>query len=249
MDRYSKYNKTVILWFDPDKHRYSYTLGDGPAVDVVSVTGVTNLYPKPWLVPWAVKMTAEWWRENYSTVTDDEVALEAAVKASKSARWASADDALKIGDIVHKYAEAYAMGLEPDMPKNKAAKGCCEQFEQWWADNQVVPIKAEHKIFSLKHKYAGTLDLYAEVNGRKAIVDYKSSKVLSPDYFIQNSAYKEALQEEEGEEIPDRYVVRFDKLGGEMEAVEAREQGYDDKDDFTMFRAMLYMHQWVERKK
>ena len=78
----------------------------------------------------------------------------------------------------------------------KGVENCLSDFRQFLATHEVEPILIERKIFSQKNKFAGTADLVAEVDGKMTLVDWKTSKSLYPSYFVQASAYAEAINEE-----------------------------------------------------
>lgn len=70
--------------------------------------------------------------------------------------------------------------------------------------------------------FAGTADLLIELNGRKYVVDFKSSKHITPEYIIQASAYKWIIDNyyvDEYGHIDGIGVVRFDKVSDVYEDI------------------------------
>jgi hypothetical protein len=68
-------------------------------------------------------------------------------------------------------------------------------FQDWAASVQLKPRFIEQTVFSRTHQYAGTMDLLAEVNSVLTLVDFKTSRGIYPESFLQNVAYQVALVE------------------------------------------------------
>lgn len=99
----------------------------------------------------------------------------------------------------------------PKLPINPEMKTAIQGFLKWAKENKVKFIHSERKIYSKKHKYAGTLDAEAMVNGKLAIIDFKTANAFYPEYFLQIAAYQQARQEEEEKKYDGAYIVRFSK--------------------------------------
>lgn len=57
------------------------------------------------------------------------------------------------------------------------------------------PIYVEHTVYRFNHPaYAGTLDMLANINGKRTILDIKTSKKLRDDYVLQLGGYSKALK-------------------------------------------------------
>lgn len=70
-------------------------------------------------------------------------------------------------------------------------------FIDW--KNEVKPevIAWETTIFSEKYNYAGTVDFIAKIDGEVWIIDFKTGQYVWPEYELQVSAYRKAIEEEE----------------------------------------------------
>lgn len=68
-------------------------------------------------------------------------------------------------------------------------------FEDWARSVALKPILIERTVFSKVHRYAGTMDLLARVNGAITLVDFKTGKGIYPESFLQSAAYSVALVE------------------------------------------------------
>ncbi len=81
----------------------------------------------------------------------------------------------------------------------------------------------ERRVKHSNHRYSGTFDILAEVDGELAIVDLKSSASIYRDYRLQTAAYLSAINEEPWlldengnkylipNEVTKRYVLRINQ--------------------------------------
>lgn len=81
---------------------------------------------------------------------------------------------------------------EHDMPFYTA-------YFNWRQQQKIEPILEEFRITNHQHGYAGRLDLYCNLNGKRTLLDYKNSdKKMYPAklfrYGLQLTAYKECLE-------------------------------------------------------
>lgn len=75
---------------------------------------------------------------------------------------------------------------------------CILSFHDWL---KTLPpgwklLASETVVWNDQHNYAGTIDLVMEIDGERWIIDIKTAKELWPEYELQVSAYKAALQTE-----------------------------------------------------
>lgn len=235
------YDDEVLLQFNEAKHLYTV---DG--IPVASVTGILKVINKPALMYWAGNCVADHWKhaikpgESY-----DEIRLENIYKDSKMSFRQKSSDAASIGTIVHDYAEKVALGEEPDLPINQQAKKGCTAFNQWRLEHAVRFIESEFKVYSRTHNYSGTCDLDCEIDGKRTILDYKTSSGIYPEMHFQTAAYAQARQEELGVEYDQRAIVLFNKKNGKFE-VECRNMESDYATDWAAFEGALMMHQALQ---
>jgi len=212
------YNGDVELVFDSVKHTY-----EANGKIVFGVTSITGVLDKPALMYWSANMGAEYAdKVLVPGMVIDELNKPAIIEGIKTAFRKKSKEAADIGTAVHKYLEDYLnAGINgeplPEMPVNKHIKNAILAFLEWTKENKVKFVSAERKVYSKKHGYAGTLDALGYVNGKLAIVDFKTSSGIYPEMFIQTSAYAQAVNEEDGTEIKDCYIVRVPKDGSEFE--------------------------------
>ncbi len=80
----------------------------------------------------------------------------------------------------------------------------------------------------------GIFDAVAIVNGKKVIIDYKTSKRVYNDHRYQIAGYRGAYEEENGK-IDGAIVLHFDKETGEFDMVELTDEDYAA--DYPVFLA------------
>ena len=69
----------------------------------------------------------------------------------------------------------------------------------------------ERTVYCLACGFAGTLDLYARVEGALSVLDWKSGRAIYPEAFLQNVAYRHAA-ERQGLPSTQGLIVRVPKL-------------------------------------
>ena len=68
-------------------------------------------------------------------------------------------------------------------------------FKQWAAGKEIEPIVIETPLVSEQYGYGGQLDLYAEIDGVKELIDFKTGSAIWPEFVIQVTAYRQLLTE------------------------------------------------------
>ena len=118
---------------------------------------------------------------------------------------------------------------------------------EWMQEHKVRWLKTESKVYSRQYMFAGTMDGLAEVDGELCIVDWKSSNHLRTEYLYQTSAYQQAIQEEFGDPVAARWILRLGKEDGKFEPW--YEKNFEE--DFTAFLLCLQLkrqHKQIERR-
>ena len=221
--------EVVELLFDKKLH--SYKVGEEIAP---SATRVLDIISKPALVPWALKVGANWLEKNFfhdedasskkTNVYRSRMALEPLLKGMKSAYRGSSKDALNIGSITLEWVEEainwkLGNGEIPQMPKQEECVNAIHAFQDWVGQNVVEWISSEEKLYHRKYKYAGTVDARAIINGEYCVIDWKTSKAVYPEYHLQVAAYAKAVEDIYGKPVDATYILRCDKATGRFEAV------------------------------
>ena len=128
--------------------------------------------------------------------------------------WRAADEAkersAEEGSRVQDAAEAVLRGYEPVL--DDITRPAVDALMEFLRNTHVTPLLVEERLVSRRHRYAGTVDLVAEVNGVVGVVDIKTSKAVYRDYGLQTAAYAEALREDTSRPRPaTSWVLRLDQ--------------------------------------
>ena len=182
------------------KAHQKYYTKDG--ILVPGVTTVIGVLAKPALVGWANKLGLQ------------------GVEVGKYV-----DSLASVGTLCHNIVECYLTKKEVDYsdytPNQRAlAEGAAKKFFDWEKKNKFVFLKSELQLVSEKHFFGGTCDIYCELDGKKTLIDIKTSKACYGEHFTQVAAYK-ILLEENGYPVEDAKILRI----GREEA-----EGFDVKD-------------------
>lgn len=114
------------------------------------------------------------------------------------------------GTLLHGAIESFLKGETPPVPD--LIKPAVSAFLDFRKQNEIVPHQIETRVVSKKHRYAGTLDCLAELNGQLGILDIKTSQAIYRDFGIQTSAYVEALREDSSMPPLKRWILRLDQV-------------------------------------
>ncbi len=83
---------------------------------------------------------------------------------------------------------------------------------------ELHPEFMERRIWSSRHRYAGTLDALAWIDGKFGVLDIKTSTGFYPEYNLQTAAYVTALQEFDVKrnlslprDVETRWILRIDQ--------------------------------------
>jgi hypothetical protein len=117
----------------------------------------------------------------------------------------------------------------PAAPKIQVWKAI-DKFKAWHKKNNDELVGAELLVASPTYKFCGKFDKLARRNGKLILSDYKSSKDIYLDQFIQMGAYGIAIYEWMGLLIDGMEILRFGKEDGEFETMLI-----DDKDEMMEF--------------
>jgi hypothetical protein len=197
-----------------------------------SVTHILGAVNKPALIPWAAKQERE-------AVSEAATALYGELSAGGQpypASWFAAALAAKLGTVkahqrtlakagdigteAHQAIEwllRTALGAEagPKPVISAPARIAVQAFKAWALEVQLKPILIERIVYSKQHRYAGTLDLLARVNGVLTMIDFKTGKAVYAEAHLQAAAYGAALLEMGYREPAQSLIVRLPKVAGD----------------------------------
>jgi len=175
-----------------------YRLQDGTIVP--GVTTITGVMDKPALKSWANKLGLQ------------------GIELGKYV-----DNLADAGSLAHNIIECYLTKQEVDYsdytPNQRSlAENASRKFFAWEKENKFEVIKSEFQMISEKHRFGGCCDIYGIFNGKKTLIDLKTSKAIFGEMFTQVAGYK-MLLEENGYPVEDVRILRIGRDDSE---------GFDD---------------------
>ena len=214
-----------------------------------SVTTILGVIDKPAIKRWALNEMGNRVGANLTKVKDgnmvlDQKIIDWIVQDGKKIHEKISKEAMDIGSRVHELIQEYFMtgyfsnGLIQKEPEE--VQSCLLAFWDWLKDTGFEMVETEQMVFSRKYKFAGTLDAVGKMGTKSTLIDFKSSKGIWDEYYLQVAAYSMAYQEMTENKIDESYVVRFGKLDG---AFEVKEIG-DINQHFEAFLAAKKLWEW-----
>jgi hypothetical protein len=188
-----------------------------------SVTTILDILDKPALKQWAVNMAIEY------IESQDEVTNE--ILQNAKTEWKNvSQDALDIGSEIHNLIEVYikegkdAIGeMKPEVENGFLA------FLEWEKENVDKWISSEITVYDNELCVAGTCDSIAVLkDGRKVLIDFKSSKGFYDGYAEQVAIYRYLYEKMTDEKLNGIMVLRLDKETGIPESKDFSKQ-YENK--------------------
>lgn len=244
------WDKKHTIQFRPTSHRYK--LDGKPVVGATTFTKA-SLPTSIGLINWMKGQTAKYLFETLS-LRDGELYVPSPIawpltedarkelyKAATVAHEEVAREAADIGTIVHAFAELHSNDkfaeAEALLAKVKGVtqwpviESCIAKYLEWDKTNHSEIVFTEHLIGSPAHHYCGTLDRLDRVAGKLRIRDYKTSKSIYLDQFVQFAVYDIGLKEWDNIQVDGLEAVRFGKEDGSFEALLI-----DDPKELQVFR-------------
>lgn len=130
------------------------------------------------------------------------------------------DQAASIGSVAHDAVEAHVHGNDGAALINAsalndegkaAATRSYNAYLEWERAFRVVYIATEVPIVSERYRFGGTIDCFAEISGKRAILDWKTSKAVYTDMLLQLAAYALLWEEARDEIVSVGHLCRFSK--------------------------------------
>lgn len=152
-----------------------YKTKDGQKVP--GATTILGILDKPALIQWAWKLGTEGidWRKYRDSAAD-------------------------IGTLAHYLIECDLKGIEPDLDdwskdQIDLAENCLLSWYEWKKSHEIKTILTEEPLVSENYRFGGTIDCYAEIDGVKTILDFKTGKGIYDTHLYQVCGYAQLLKE------------------------------------------------------
>jgi len=280
VETFSFYGGKAIIEKKPWGAHYSHRR-QGEKKTLISVTGITKKLDKSGaLIPWAVGLACTHITSKVESgdadarYSKDEILLmvEEARTRPEQAKVSGGTTGTFIHEFAHDFAKAKIAGTElpsldhlnPEVDEEQKALNGINAFLDWNLENEVEYLEMEKMFYYNSFlagdtkegeeiiEYFGYADLVAKVNGKLAMIDYKSSKGIYSEQKYQLRGYSHARDKEiMAVGVQDTIgltecdmVVNFNKLTGELMTEEV---GPEDRD--KNLKAFLGLYQVAVREK
>ena len=238
--------KVIIDFFG--EGAFHYYKKRGTKDTIVSVTSAVGIVDKSSaLIWWAIGLMKEKLHENleFLVKSKDGTAIAEKIEEAGKQHQIKKEEAADLGTQVHDWVDRYTNASKKEkaeMVKTENLKNLDERvvngisaFLRWIKKQKVEFLENEKLVYSNKYDYVGLLDAKAKINGKLALVDYKTSKGVYSTYRYQTAAYLKADEEESGVKYDERWILKFGKDDGEFEAYKLESL----EEDFETFIACL----------
>jgi hypothetical protein len=207
-------------------------------INVPSCTTITGQTDKPALTFWAAGAACDYILQevNGSTSIPIEKLFPIIEAARKNFRTVSRK-ALDAGSRIHEAIEVYLKTGKEPFTKDDQVLSAFLAFLEWKDAHRVEPIALEETVYG--YDWAGTRDFYGWFDGKKYVIDWKSSKAIYDEMRWQVAGYRSANIDCEG-----CGVLRLDKETGFPEWVDTSET-YEE--DLSVFNALTSLW-WLRHK-
>ncbi len=114
------------------------------------------------------------------------------------------------GTLIHNTVEKILIGEKPEV--DNSIKPSIKAFLEFLIERkiQVDPQFVEKRLVNYEHRYAGTLDAIALIDGKLGILDIKTSQDIYRDYNLQTAAYM-AVMKDLVKGLETRWILRIDQ--------------------------------------
>jgi hypothetical protein len=235
------------------RHLY-YFNGAGPWPGVTTVTDVLD---KPALLRWHKTQIAEAAVAHAERLVADRAAgnTDAAVAFLLAAR-NEGTNGRERGSRIHEAIE-HILHRRTNVPVDPRDAPAVEGARTWLNEHRVRPLEVEAFLINETLGYGGTCDLIAELDGEVWLLDWKTSKSVAwPDGRVYDEMKLQLAAYARAEFIarpadPDRHPLPPITRTGVVHVTDAGTRLYPadvTEDDWTAFRACLWLHGWRKGK-
>lgn len=202
------YDKTIMFY--PKSHQYKLVVGDKKSdwqtIDSVSrICGIVDKSDA--LLIWASRLCSDYLLSLPVNARSDEE-----VKRAVNIHREKKEEAANIGTLAHAWAEAYIKNWDISFPEDPQVINAVNGFLDWTSQHKIEWLASERFVYSNKYNFVGICDAIAIIDGKRYLVDFKTSnRIRKLEYGMQTAAYSYAFFEETGQEIQWVIVARFSK--------------------------------------
>jgi len=158
------------------------------------------------------------------------------------------DEMATIGTLVHLRIENHIKGIETDFAdftptQVKISDVGFNKYLEWETENNPQYIMSELQLAC--EDYGGTIDLYAKINDKYCLIDFKTSKAIYADQFCQVSAYANLMRENDMQ-VDKVMILRIGR--GKSEGFEVRTVN-NEEEYIKVFKACIEIYNAKKKLK
>lgn len=166
---------------------------------VPGVTTILGLRAKPALIEWGFRIGKQ--NPNLNSLRE------------------YADDLADIGTCVHYLLDCHLRNVDPDLGDFspnvvEASKTATRKYFDWSGGKKIDVVYADLEMVSDQHRFGGKLDVFADIDGRRTVLDFKTGKHIYTEHLYQVAAYAEMLRER-GERVDEIRILQIGRSGSE----------------------------------
>jgi hypothetical protein len=115
------------------------------------------------------------------------------------------------GTLIHSAVEKILVGERPEVDLSIAP--AINSFLKFLdrKNIQATPELVEKRVVHHDHRYAGTVDALALIDGKFGVLDIKTSQAIYRDYNLQTAAYMDALKNNFSN-LQTRWILKIDQI-------------------------------------
>lgn len=239
---FQQYEHVAIEYRDAS-HRY-WLHADGERVSVISVTSALKVLDKPALLSWAESAGAEGAAILAAQGELKDVPPAQAIDIVRThglgmdaKRDAGADRGTATHAVLELWVRERRVPNLADFPPER--RGYVQGVCAFLLATRPKPSSVERFVGSLKHRYAGRMDLRAEIDGRDCVIDLKTNPKgrVYDEAHLQARGYADA-DVECGSPEPDGIVIVAVGEDGSFEMVECEAESGDFLNVLNTHRSM-----------
>ena len=128
------------------------------------------------------------------------------------------EETAEIGKQIHSYVARLIKGIPIGklewMQLSNEIKNGIRAYERFRLQVKFEGMETEKMVYSVKYKFAGTLDAIGKIGKNKVLVDFKTGERFYPSMFAQVTAYYKAHYEMKHIRIKELLVVNLNRNTG-----------------------------------
>jgi hypothetical protein len=227
--------------------------------EYANITGILKVIPNPALSNWKAKneKNACWkaaWKvsQNSHVETEEQFFQHCESEFKKENIEQEGQNAATIGFMIHETIEqeiqimmSRQLELLIQTPSLLSEIDIAlDHFREFVKTFKLDFICAERVVYSERQpRFAGTIDAIANINGIATLIDWKTSKAIYPEYWIQLAAYHKAFFRTTMVELPQVAVVLIPKVSSKVPEIQIL-KAHSLERYYRTFEAAFELYLW-----